>query len=242
MSNIKVRKLSDKNSCTVIPEGFYLHDPSLYIDQKKYGKYNGSGLKISVIGTGTPFHKDFANIQDYVNFSQDDTSEDRHGLSVQIAGILGANNPEDGITGLVFDSELYFAKALDDSGQGDINSLNASLLWSAVKDVDLIIVPFELPESEPILANALEKVKDQEICVFCHSKTTISNGVLKFGSNKKYNFWTTTAGVSGYIKPTSKIANIGVAAGILSLVIEKNKKSRRAYSVERVYEEFLGIV
>lgn len=245
MSNIKVRKISNRNSSKTLPEGFFIHDPEVLLSDKKYVKYNGEGIKIAIIGTGVPFHKDFGgNIEEYQNFSQDSTAEDRHGLSVQIAGILGANNPDDGVTGMAYGSDLYFAKAITDEGEGDINALNAAFLWSVVKHVDLIVIPFNIPEPNSTLLAAFQKAKDNNICVLSFGSKIRDelDGVKYYDGKKKHNIWTTTTGVADYAKPTVKIANMGIAAGAMALALNKQKKSKRLFTLEKVYTDFERIL
>ncbi len=244
MSKVRVRKLDNSSSCKILSEGTYMYDPSLYFKDIKYNKYNGEDVKVCVIGTGVPFHKDFGNIEEYVNFSQEATTEDKHGLSVQIGGIIGANNPEDGVIGMAFSSSLYFAKALDDNGSGDINSLNASLLWSIVKNVDLVVIPFEFPEANSALVATMKKIKEQNICVLNYGQKAgkMFKGVCSIQKRKKYNVWTTSSGVGDYIKPSTKVANLGISAAIMTIIIGKLKKSKKGVALEKVYSEFERIL
>lgn len=92
----------------------------------------GKGIRVAVIDTGLPKHRDLkAAIKASANFTNDGI-EDTQGHSTHVSGIIAARShkEQEGLTGIAPDCELIIAKALGDNGGGGDSSLADAIDWS----------------------------------------------------------------------------------------------------------------
>lgn len=253
---IKVRRPVLNNSSTSIPNGPITYELKDFgFNPKLIGEGLGDGVKISVIATGVPEHRDFTNIENFECFIEDtDSPNDEHGLSTIISGVIGANNPETGLVGLAPRTSLYFAKALSDNGSGDDKSVISSILWSILKKVDIILLPFEFNHSPPNIHKAVKKAYESNICIFaplgkrnyeeaifpacypevmgvCCSPNEFSDTINVKIPKELY----TTCKEKHYIKANGVRICAAVAASAASIVIENLKDSKKNFSPRDVF-------
>lgn len=158
-----------------INDSFYIDEikkPKIYDPLDFNFKINGnmpSGIKIAILDSGFPIHKDFPNIKDRhncIDLLQVKTDVyDNTGHSTAVSGIVVGCNPS-GIYGLAPNCEFYFAKILDDENKGDINSLVSGLLWCLSKAVDIIIISSYSEFDSNILKDCVKKCHNKNICIF----------------------------------------------------------------------------
>jgi subtilisin family serine protease len=233
-------------------------------------KLTGKGTRIAIIGTGVPTHRDLSNISDFQTFADKiKTPDDDHGNSTIISGVIAANGKH-GLSGLAPNTELLFAKALSDSGAGTSNSVVASILWCLVKDVDVIVMPFGTQEDCSVLHEAIKKAfaanialvapagreqKDDEINFPARYPEVLAVGANykddKFGIKPKtinetvVNFPKaeiptlygdqSIAYVSGFHVAT------GVVGALASLLIERDKASKKLWTIKDTYSNILSL-
>jgi subtilisin family serine protease len=102
----------------------------------------GAGVKIAIIDTGIDYnHEDLnANFNknllgyDFVNSDNDPMDDDGHGTHV--AGIIAAEDNDDGVVGVAPDAELYALKVLDDTGSGYMSDVVLAIQWATDPDGD----------------------------------------------------------------------------------------------------------
>lgn len=161
----KCKRYNDKNALCSLPEPMH-YTPGYFGFQNIYG--DGLGVSICIIDTGAPTGKHFRipirNCIDFTNTSVYDT----HGHSTGVSGILVAQS-RNNINGIVKQSNVFYAKALDDSGRGDHGSVQSAILYAIVKSVDIIVMSFGSPTHHSALQDAIKKAYDQNICVFASS-------------------------------------------------------------------------
>lgn len=125
---------------------------------------DGLGIRICVIDTGVPntsFIKTPAsNSIDFTNTSVLDT----HGHATGVSGIMVAR-ASGNMTGLIPQSTILYAKAIRDSGNGDHGAVQASILYSIVQEVDIILMSFGCEIAHPSLKDAISKAYKNNICI-----------------------------------------------------------------------------
>lgn len=98
----------------------------------------GEGIRVGVVDTGLPAHRDLeANIADAANFAGGEII-DVDGHSTHVCGIISALENNEGVVGIAPKAKLYIAKALNDQGSGDDDSISNAVRWCIEKDVHII--------------------------------------------------------------------------------------------------------
>jgi subtilisin family serine protease len=256
-NNIKVDKKPKKN---IIDK---LDDPIIY-SSSLYGINNyctGKKVKIAILDTGCPKHKDIKNIGDRVNFCEKNVATyDNHGHSTMISGIIGAKNIKN-IIGVAPDAELQFGRIVDNNGDCSYNSLVAGVLWAIVKEVDIIVIALGSSYDYSILRDAVKKARDYGICVFAAAGDKISDHI-DYPANYEYTISTgfmtrkkinneilrkkidlilpnkalyTTYLDNKYTKVTGSSISTAFYAGMAAILIEQYKKEQRKDIPNEVY-------
>jgi hypothetical protein len=158
----RLKKFQNKKILDCIPNPPFIYDPTSFGVSKKY---KGEGVKISIISTGVPSHKDIKNIKLFEVFSpQTKNPDDVFGYSTLLSGIISSNSEQ--LIGLAPRSELFFVKTYNDFGDTSKSSLISSILWSIIKGVDIITICSEMSYEISILRNAISKAYNSNICIF----------------------------------------------------------------------------
>ncbi len=105
----------------------------------------GEGIKIGVIDTGLPVHRDLDNqIVASKNFTSDPI-EDVVGHSSHCCGIIAAEENNEGVIGIAPRAKLVIAKALGDNGSGGDDSLAKAIDWCVEQGVHIISMSLGAP-------------------------------------------------------------------------------------------------
>lgn len=158
-----------------INDSFYIEDikkPKIYEPSDfnfKISNTMPSSVKIAILDSGFPIHKDFPNLKDKHNYidllSNKVDAYDNTGHATAVSGLIVGSNPS-ALYGLAPNCEFYFAKILDDENRGDINSLVSGLLWCLSKSVDIIILSSYSDFDSNILKDCIKKCYNKNICIF----------------------------------------------------------------------------
>lgn len=130
-----------------------------------------SSIKIAILDSGFPIHKDFPNIKDKKSNHSIDLLNtktdiyDNTGHATAVSGLIAGSNPS-GLYGLSPNCEFFFAKILDDENKGDINSLISGLLWSLAKKVDIVIISSYSDFDSWVLRDCIKKCYSNNMCIF----------------------------------------------------------------------------
>lgn len=115
-------------------------------DTEKKGRF-GQGVKIAVLDTGVPRHKDFKSLgydmrsQPYRFVMDGDNRYDYDGHATHVGGILFAEHNGFGVKGVVPSASNVFLKVLDDDGSGiDDDVAQAIIYASKVLLCDIIVM------------------------------------------------------------------------------------------------------
>jgi len=129
-------------------------------------KYTGRDVEIAILDTGEPKHKDIKNGQMSVSFCESNKNTlDKIGHSTLVSGIIVSNN-KNSIIGLAPNSDIYYGKVMSDNKKCSFNSLVAGVLWSIVKEVDIIVMALGCKYDYRILHDAIIKARTSGICIF----------------------------------------------------------------------------
>ena len=239
----------------------FIINPSTYeID----GKYTGAGVKIAIIDSGCPDHKILKKPKESTSFCKNyKEHNDIFGHSSLVSGIISSQDKKN-IMGIAPNADIYYAKAIDDKGNGSFNALIASVLWSVVKNVDIILLSLGTQTDYTLLHDAIKKSYHSNICVIAAAGNNIENKNIDYPSkyiesfavgaktkNKKYNeilkkecdiiientaLYTTYLN-NNYIKASGSSIAAALVSGITALIIEKNKSKKNKISVKNIFDE-----
>lgn len=226
----------------------------------QYGFDNlyGKGIKICIIDTGLPTHKDIPHISDAVNFVESSKdNKDKDGHSTMVSGIIGSNN-RSGVVGVAPASEILYAKVINQTGSCEYNALLAAVLWAIVKKVDIILISLGSSSDYPILKDAIQKAHENGICVFAAAGNQVDQidypaqypEVISVSSSKldlkvyKHLFvdkllseesYITTYLNNKYISVTGSSLSAALVAGVAALILESNNGIELKSRPEAVY-------
>ncbi len=247
-----------------------LSKPACYFPSQ-YGlsdTLTGRNIKISIIDSGCPDHKDIKVKGQKATFCDNDRIlYDSIGHSTILSGIICANDKKS-LLGIAPASELYFAKVIDGLGRCSFSSLVAAVLWSIVKKVDIILIALGTSYDYTVLHNAIQKAVDRDICVVSASGNSIKDGevVVDFPAKYKEVFSVavslknkeknkilqssidfvlpseklyTTFLNNQYIKVNGSSISAAMVCGLVSLLLEKGEyKNIR----KEVYSQLLSVL
>ena len=167
-NTIRTKKINDSFYIEEI-NGSRFYEPMNF--QFNIQSFMPNSIKIAILDSGFPIHKDFPNIKGKTaNHSIDLLIEktdiyDNTGHATAVAGLIAGSNPS-GLYGLAPNCEFFFAKILDDENKGDINGLISGLLWSLSKKIDIVIISSYSDFDSRILKDCIKKCHSNNMCIF----------------------------------------------------------------------------
>lgn len=123
----------------------------------------GADIKVAVLDTGRPVHKDIKVI-DSINVSSARDDIDYDGHAHHVSGIICANG---GILGVAPEINLYTAKVLDDQGRGTDETIAKGVRWATSKRVDVINMSLGGADQSPLTHAAIQDAVRKNIIVVC---------------------------------------------------------------------------
>lgn len=123
--------------------------------EKNFRNYKGKGVKIAVLDSGIFNHKDFRD-KKIIKYNIMNNSEvgDKLGHGTEVSGI---------ITSIAPDVELYNVCILDESGEGNIETLMKALNWCIEMDIDIINLSFSTKIDNKKLRNYISRMWEKGI-------------------------------------------------------------------------------
>lgn len=118
-------------------------------------QYTGKGISIAVLDTGIAPHKDLLvtggiSVLPYTKSYYDDNGHGTH-----VAGIIGAENNDNGIIGIAPEADLYAVKVLDEEGAGYLSDILAGIDWAISNNMDIINLSLGALEDSTALQKAV---------------------------------------------------------------------------------------
>jgi subtilisin family serine protease len=106
-----------------------------------HGCNTGAGVNVAIIDTGIDYtHTDlddnYEGGYDYVN--NDNDPMDDHGHGTHCAGIVAAEDNDEGVVGVAPEANLYAVKVLDDAGSGYTSDVVYGIQWSMNNGMQII--------------------------------------------------------------------------------------------------------
>lgn len=228
---------------------------------------NGRGIRVCIIDSGYPNHYCIPVPRtNVVDFTQSEGGAlDKHGHGSGIAGIIKANGM---MTGLAPMCDVYYAKALDNAGVGTHGTVQAAVLYSIIKKVDIIVMSFGSETSHPVLHDAIKKAANSKIAVFAACGNIIgttkdaeyparftevmSVGICsgmkpKVGENGRCNidFPATTLQTlfcdNRYTKMSGTSILTAFAAGVAIRLAQKSKDKNGCIEPLKLYDEMMSL-
>jgi subtilisin len=128
----------------------------------------GAGVKVAIIDTGINHtHPDlddnYAGGYDYVNDDNDPMDDAGHGT--HCAGIVAAEDNEEGVVGVAPEAELYAVKVLDSSGSGYVDDVIAGIQWAIDNDMQVLSMSLGADVGSESLKAACDKAYASGIVV-----------------------------------------------------------------------------
>lgn len=259
INKLKIPSIKPTNILTQLKEKIvYSLDPYLNRENNFFGK----NIRISIIGTGTTTHKNMnpSSVAEIL-LENEKYIEDKHGFSTILTSLISENS--NNITGISYKSNIIQVKALSNQGEYDYKSITASILWSLVKNVNIIVLP-GLPVKKRIsVIDAVNKATKSGIVIICpeSKKTTdlhkmypnilfIEDSFKK--SIKKHNILFKQDNLvniripelkmtAGYLKNTyiyipKYLGAIGMLTGVVSYIMNTKKNNKKLYDFKHVIE------
>ncbi len=219
---------------------------------KEGGTETGKDVRICVIDSGRPVHKDIkiSNAEQTSFCDENSCIHDNYGHSTIVSGIIKANN-KNSIIGVAYNSRLLYAKVVNDAGECSFNSIVAAVLWAIVKKVDIIMIAIGTQYDYNILHDSIRKARRSNICIISAAELIGDNnseitfpakynqvfsvGSLKRGNNKeiieKIDNYIPNKGLyttylnNKYIRMTGTSIATAYYTGLTAKLIEKYKKT-----------------
>jgi len=224
-----IRKNSDKDILNNI------RSPVNYsITQDVIKGGTGKDVKICIVDSGIPLHKDIDIVGDEgMSFCGENTcSRDDFGHSTMVSGIIKAKN-KNAITGMAVNSKLFYAKVVNNEGKCSFNSIVAAVLWAIVKKVDIITIALGTKYNYTILHDAIKKAQKNNICIIAASGNKLRgldypakyDEVFEVRNNKKNNKLYTTYLNDKYIRASGSSIVSAYYTGLSVLLVEEYKKT-----------------
>jgi minor extracellular protease Epr len=149
-------------------------------------RWTGKDVRIAILDTGLPVHQDLTFTEKAVSFCDSNkNTEDKVGHATILSGII-ISNQDRLIRGVAPKAKLLHGKVMSDDQKCSFNSLIAGVLWSIVKEVDIIVIALGSQYDYKILHDALIKARNQGICIFAAAGSNIDS--IDYPANYKEVF------------------------------------------------------
>ncbi|MFY4775127.1 S8 family peptidase [Metabacillus sp. RGM 3146] len=127
--------------------------------------YTGKGTKVAVIDSGIGPHSDL-NVAGGISTVDYTTSyKDDNGHGTHVAGIIAARHNGIGTVGVAPDAELYAVKAMDQDGNGTLESILKGIDWAIQNHMNIINMSFGTKDDSKLLHEAVDSAFKKGILV-----------------------------------------------------------------------------
>lgn len=104
----------------------------------QWTKTKGAGVKVAVLDTGRPVHKDIeGNLVGAATFAGGSV-DDRNGHSTHVCGTIAASANGFGVVGVAPEAKIITGKVLGDDGSGDSRGIEQGIRWAIDQGADII--------------------------------------------------------------------------------------------------------
>lgn len=128
---------------------------------------DADNIKVEILDSGVS-HTDDIDIVKRVNLipGEDEVSplyDDGSGHGTGIAGVLGAKNNKEGITGINPNASIYSVKVLDSGNTAPLSRIIEGIYWGIENDINIINMSFGTEVDSPALHQAVKDAYDAGI-------------------------------------------------------------------------------
>ena len=147
----------------------------------KNKKEKESKVKVALIDSGVDLYNDI-KIKESINLIPGEEEVlplfwDISGHGTSIAGIIAAEDNEEGITGIASNVELYSARVLDENKSAPVSRIIEAIYWAIEKDVDIISISFGTTTKSEALEEAIKEAYNRGILIIA---ATGNNGEVEY--------------------------------------------------------------
>ncbi|WEG13210.1 S8 family serine peptidase [Pullulanibacillus sp. KACC 23026] len=126
----------------------------------------GAGVKVAVIDTGIGPNNNIKLAGGYSAVSYTSSYNDDNGHGTHVAGIIASQyNKTVGVEGIAAGVSLYAVKALDQNGDGDLDSLLKAIDWCITNKMDIINMSLGTPTNSAVLQSFIDKAYNAGITI-----------------------------------------------------------------------------
>jgi len=138
----------------------------------------GDGIKIMVIDTGHPNHRDIGtNAIEGRNFIKGESINDFNGHQTHVTGIICAKNNEEGMVGVAPKAQCITVKALDANGNGSFKAVNSALAYAFEVKPDIISMSLGAPAGDEEQHDLIKSITSFNIPIICAAGNSGQRGV-----------------------------------------------------------------
>lgn len=127
--------------------------------------FTGENIKVAVIDTGIAPHPDLEIVGGVSTVDYTDSWVDDNGHGTLVAGTIAAKHSDNGISGVAPGVKLYAVKALDENGDGTLQSVLDAIDWAIDHHMDIINLSLGTTVDVPSLHEMVTKANNREIIV-----------------------------------------------------------------------------
>lgn len=129
----------------------------------------GSKIKVALIDSGVDMFDDI-EVEDFINLIPGEEEVlplfwDTSGHGTSIAGVIAAQDNNEGITGIAPDVELYSARVLDEDKTAPVSRIVEAIYWAIEKDVNIISLSFGTTVPSEALETAVKTAHEKGILI-----------------------------------------------------------------------------
>jgi subtilisin family serine protease len=164
----------------------------------------GEGVSIGVIDTGCDLdHPDIKdNLLQGINFVELGKDPiDRAGHGTHTAGTIAASDNGIGMVGIAPKAKIVPIKALNDSGNGNLDDVVKGIIWAVDNKVDFISMSLGSPYHSPQLERAIQYAYSKSVIVFCAAGNSGTDAEIMFPA--RYEDTISTAAIDENLNRTS---------------------------------------
>lgn len=145
---------------------------AIRLDEKESpeeGSGNGNKVKVALIDSGVDMFNDI-EVEDYINLIPGEEEVlplfwDTSGHGTSIAGVIAAQDNEEGITGIAPGIELYSARVLDENKTAPVSRIVEAIYWAIEKKVNIISLSFGTTIPSEALETAIKAAHKKGILI-----------------------------------------------------------------------------
>lgn len=141
----------------------------LDVGEKEEEGGNRNRVKIALIDSGVDMFDDI-EVEDFINLIPGEEEVlplfwDTSGHGTSIAGVIAAQDNNEGITGIAPDVELYSARVLDENKAAPVSRIVEAIYWAIEKDVNIISLSFGTTIPSEALETAVKTAHEKGILI-----------------------------------------------------------------------------